>query len=122
MEANAKVAGVVPVVESMVALVIADHLLRQQMTKKADSIQRIREEIDFIDDMMMTLLSQRQDLVRDVGRWKKENRVGIANPKREREIIKKRLLLADEAGLDPEFIKKIYSAVFEHARSIQLEV
>jgi chorismate synthase len=113
---------VVPVVESMVALVLADHLMRQQMTKKNNSIQRIREEIDFIDDMLLMLLSQRQELVREVGRWKKENRIGIANPKREREIIKKRLLLADEAGLDPDFIKKIYSAVFEHARRIQREV
>jgi len=110
---------VVPVVESMIALVLADHLLRQEMTRKSDSIARIREEIDFFDDMLMILLSQRQELVRTVGRWKKQHGKPIANPKREGEIIESRLALADEARLERSFIKTIYKAIFEDAHNIQ---
>lgn len=113
---------VVPVVESMVALVLADHLLRQHLLKRSGSIARIREEIDFIDDMLLLLLGQRQELVRDVGRWKKQHNIPIPHRKREREILEKRLTLACEANLDRSFVEKIYTAIFEHSRRIQLKV
>lgn len=110
----------VPVVESMIALVIADHLMRQKaLVKNRYGVVRTREEIDFIDDMMLILLSQRQELVRDVGRWKKKHRRQIYDPTREREILQKRMQLADEAGLDPKLINTLYEIIFEHSRDIQ---
>lgn len=101
---------VVPVVESMIALVLTDHLLRQEMIRKTDSIARIGEEIDFFDDMLMILLSQRQELARGVP---------TPSPKQERKIIESRLALADEARLDRSFIKTIYSAILADARKLK---
>ena len=112
---------VVPVVESMVALVIADHFMRQKQVDANHSVTHIRQEIDFLDDMIMLLVSQRQGLVRDVGRWKKKHHVPIPDPKREQDILKKRLALTDETSLAPEFIKELYAAIFHHARKIQRE-
>ncbi len=108
---------VVPVVESMVALVIADHLLRQGFVRKGPG--RVRHEIDFLDDMLMLLLSQRQELVRDIGRWKKKHNQRIPDPKRERQIMRKRLSLGEEANLDDAFIQELFNAIFKHARRIQ---
>ncbi len=113
---------VVPVVESMVALVIADHLMRQKLIQKTQSVARLREEIDFIDDMLMLLISQRESFVHEIGGWKRAHRLPIPDPKREREIMKKRLALANETDLDPLFIKKIFEVVFERAREIQKTV
>ncbi|HZY10192.1 MAG TPA: chorismate synthase, partial [Bacteroidota bacterium] len=113
---------VVPVVESMIALVLADHLMRQQLIRKNNSVSRIREEIDFIDDMLMLLLSQRQELVREVGEWKQKHKIPIPDPKREQGIMKKRLALAEEANLDSSFVENIYEAIFQHARAIQKHV
>lgn len=110
---------VVPVVESMVALVIVDHLMRQQMVKKTSGVQRIRKEIDFLDDMIMLLLSQRQQFVREVGEWKRKHQVPIPDAVREKEILERRLSLGMESDLDPAFIRKLYSAIFNHARKIQ---
>jgi len=36
---------IVPVVESMIALVLADHMMRQQLLDKESTIPRIRDEI-----------------------------------------------------------------------------
>lgn len=110
---------VVPVVESMIALVIADHIVRQELMRRADSLGPVRNEIDFIDDMLMVLLSQRQELVREVGRLKRTRKIRISDPRRERQILRKRLALAHDANLDPEFIRTVFKAVFVHARSIQ---
>src|ERR1051326_8578632 len=113
---------VVPVVESMIALVLADHLVRQELLRPRDSLAAVRKRIDFIDDMLMVLLGQRQDLVREVGRLKKSRKVPISDPRREHEIIRKRLALVSDANLDPGFVRKVFQAIFEHARKIQKTV
>src|ERR1041384_4375749 len=110
---------VVPVVESMIALVLADHLVRQQLLRRIGSLGSVRREIDFTDDMLMVLLSRRQELVREVGRLKGKGKVPIPDPRRERQIMRKRLALAGEANLTPEFVKAVYKAVFEHSRRVQ---
>ena len=113
---------VVPVVESMVALVIADHLMRQKLIKKKTSVARVREEIDLTDQMIVMLLSHRQELVREVGKWKKTHRAPISDPKRERIIMRSILSLADEAHLDPSFLNKLYRTIFLHSREVQATV
>jgi chorismate synthase len=110
---------VVPVVESMIALVLADHLVRQKLLGNPDSVGRVREEINLLDGMLLTLLSRRQELVREVGRLKKERKILIGDPKREEDILARQLSLAPEADLDPNFVKKVYEAIFEHSRALQ---
>jgi len=110
----------VPVVESMIALVIADHLMRQQMlTDGSDSIAQLRRKIDFTDDMIMILLHERQQLVREVGLKKKQRGLPIPDQRREDRIITQRLAFAREAELDEKFVRQIYEAIFQNARRIQ---
>ncbi len=113
---------VVPVVESMIALVIADHLMRQALVEKKSSVTRVREEIDYTDAMIVMLLSHRQELVREVGRWKKEHRKPIPDPQREKIIMNTILALGDESQLDTAFLKQLYQSIFQYSRSIQKEV
>lgn len=110
---------VVPVVESMVATVLADHLLRQSMVRTTSSVSRVREEIDTIDRMIIILLGERQEMVRKVGRWKKTRRVPISDPKRERSIIDQMLVYGKELELSPALVSEIYGAIFLHSRAIQ---
>jgi chorismate synthase len=110
---------VVPVVESMVAMVIADHMLRQGMTRKKEGVSALRKQIDFIDEMLIILLSQRQELVHEVGLWKRKNNISIPDRRRENAILSHQLSLAREIQLDPEFIKAVYHSVFLHSRRVQ---
>ena len=113
---------VVPVVESMVALVIADHVMRQALINPRSSVARVREEIDLTDNMIVLLLSHRQELVREVGRWKKQHRAPIPDVQREQRIMKSILSLSDEAQLDSSFLKKLYRGIFEYSRKVQTAV
>ena len=113
---------VVPVVESMVALVIADHVMRQAFIEKKATVAQMREEIDLTDMMIVLLLSHRQELVREVGRWKKEHHTPIPNVRREERIMKSVLSLADEAQIDSSFLKKLYQIIFENSRTVQATV
>ncbi len=112
----------VPVVESMIALVLADHLMRQTFTRNQNSLSRIREEIDIVDDMLLLLLAQRMELVHEVGKWKKSNSKPIPDNKREKEILAKRLSIAQASGLDKSFVRELYHLILHHGKTIQAKV
>ncbi|MFI5253573.1 MAG: chorismate mutase [Bacteroidota bacterium] len=84
-----------------------------------ESISRIREEIDFMDDMIILLISKRQELVSEVGTWKKEHKKKVSNPAREKTIMNHILSLAPEANLDPAFLNQLYEVIFQHSRDLQ---
>jgi chorismate synthase len=110
---------VVPVVESMIALVLADHLMRQSAMRPAKQIAQIRSRIDFLDDMLMLILGQRQELVREIGAKKRARRLPIPDSARERQILEARLALAAETGLDPAFLRKLFGVIFTNSRAVQ---
>ncbi len=109
----------VPVVESMIAMVIADHLMRQAMVTRPSSLELTREHIDLTDEMILMLLSVRQELVREVGKWKKGHHKPIEDHKRERRIMTSILGLAAEGDLDQGFVRRVYEAIFDHSRTVQ---
>jgi chorismate synthase len=110
---------VVPVVESMIALVLADHLMRQSAMRKAHGLAGVRSRIDQIDDMLMLLVGQRQELVAEVGRWKRARKLPVIDREREARIMEARLALTTETGLDRRFLKKFFQVIIEHSRSLQ---
>ncbi len=50
---------------------------------------------------------------------KKECKLPISYPAREREIIKNMRALAKEKNIDPDLIEKIFKAIFKDAKRIQ---
>jgi chorismate synthase len=114
---------VVPVVESMIALVLAEHLMRQNLLqKKNKSVTRLRKEIDLIDDMLLLLLNQRKELVREVGEWKKKKNIFVPDPLREKNIMARILLLLPETNLEKEFVEQLFQLLFEDSKRIQSEL
>ncbi|MBI5475907.1 MAG: chorismate synthase [Ignavibacteriales bacterium] len=113
---------VVPVVEAMIALVIADHLMRQKLLKRTNTNYKIRSEINLIDDMLILLLARRKELAEDVGIWKKKMNLPIYDAEREREIMNKRYSLLNETNLDKKFIKDIYKIIIRNAKEVQRKI
>lgn len=110
---------VVPVVESMIALVLADHLMKQRLLRRSNTNMKIRNQINLIDDMLILLLVRRKELAEDVGIWKKKRHIQVYDAEREKEIYSKRLALIQEARLDPAFVKDIYKIILKDARKVQ---
>jgi chorismate mutase len=93
--------------------------MRQALLKRERGPVRLRGRIDLIDDMVLLLLAEREELVREVGVWKKQHRRPVMDLRREKAIMARRLAVAKVAGLDPGFIRDLYAVVFRHARTIQ---
>jgi chorismate synthase len=110
---------VVPVVESMAALVLADHLVRQSFVRPASGVDAVRKEIDLLDDAVLAILAERQQLVGRIGRLKKQKGIPVDDPRREGEVFDRLIALADSTVLDERLIRGVYSEIFRHSRGIQ---
>ncbi len=73
-------------------------------------LTRIRKNIDDIDNMIITLLAKRSDMVSAAGRLKK-NDAAVRDPRRVDQVIEKVRAKAIEKGLDPEIAESVYRTV-----------
>ncbi len=110
---------VVPVAEAMVALTIFDHLTRQQLLRKSTRLRDLRDTIDQIDHNIVLLLFERLAIVRQIGTVKKHRGTKIGDRKREEEVLRKQLSVARDLGLDEEFTRDMFKAIFQLSRSTQ---
>ena len=83
------------------------------------SLVELRAEIDRVDRQVLELLAQRMHIVTQVGRYKRNENVGIRDPKRERQMLEARRALAIELGLDPGPIESIYRQIVLASRDYQ---
>src|SRR5437870_4712573 len=71
------------------------------------TLESLRNNIDALDDQLLTLLNQRMELVRQVGELKRSTNAVIYRPEREKQIIdrlhEKNLSIAAEAEIPVHF-------------------
>ena len=72
-----------------------------------------RQSIDNIDAALVFLLAERFKVTQAVGRYKAENDLPPADPKREEEQIARLRGLARQADLDPEFSEKFLRFIID---------
>ena len=83
------------------------------------NLESLRREINSIDDELMHMLMKRMQIVKQIGKFKAENKITILQPRRWDEIRAHYLKMAEESGLSSEFIEKYLEAI--HLESIRLQ-
>jgi chorismate mutase len=80
------------------------------------ALEKLRQQINHLDDELMQILSQRMKIAEKIGQYKKENNITILQTNRWNEIIEKAFAKGEKNGLSKEFITKYFDAV--HMESI----
>ena len=94
-------------------------VLRTENTDQQEflnALATLREQINHLDDELITLIGQRMKIADKIGLYKKENSITILQTNRWNEILQKALSKGEAAGLSEEFITKYLDAV--HLESI----
>ena len=73
-------------------------------------IEKIRKEINKIDEKIINLLKQRKEKVIFIGKVKKIKNLPIADKNREKEIL---------SSLDSDYEKNIYKNILTESRKLQ---
>lgn len=84
-----------------------------------DTLSILREQIDQLDDEIMSKLAARMKVSEKIGQYKKENNVTILQVNRWEEIIKTRVTMGKAMGLDEGFTRDLLRLV--HHESIQVQ-
>jgi len=80
------------------------------------ALDKLREQINHIDDELMQLISQRMSIAEKIGEYKRNNNVTILQSTRWNEVLDKALMKAGKLGLSEEFIARYMDAI--HMESI----
>jgi chorismate mutase len=92
-------------------------------TDEQDNIlNSMRRQIDLIDQQVLHALSQRLKIVEEIGFYKNKHKITILQIKRWNEILRSRIQLADELGLDRGFMQKMLQLVHRESIRIQSEI
>jgi chorismate mutase len=80
------------------------------------ALEKLRSQINHLDDELMQILSQRMKLAENIGQYKKDNKITILQTNRWNEILERAFAAGDKLGLSKEFVTKYFDAV--HMESI----
>jgi chorismate mutase len=92
---------------------------RHETTDKKEfitALEKLREQINQIDDELMLLIGQRMKIADKIGEYKRENSITILQTNRWNEILERAFKKGERLGLSKEFITKYFDAV--HMESI----
>lgn len=97
-----------------------ENLRLHQDNDTPDALRVLRQQIDDIDRQLLLLLGERLDVSRRIAQVKADNNMAVFQPKRWEEVLAQKLQLAQEAGIDPGFVKEIYEKI--HAESVKVQL
>ena len=80
------------------------------------ALERLRQQINHLDDELMQLLGQRMKIADAIGDFKKNNNITILQTNRWNEILERAYVKGQGLGLSKDFITKYFDAV--HMESI----
>jgi chorismate mutase len=84
-----------------------------------DTLSVLRDQIDQLDDEIMSRLASRMKISEKIGQYKKENNVTILQVNRWEEIVQTRIALCKAMGLNEEFTNELLKLI--HHESIQVQ-
>lgn len=85
-------------------------------------LDKMRKQINLIDDELISILSSRMVIARNIGEYKKENNITILQSDRWKEILEKYKTRAKAHNLSDEFITKFIKAVHDESINQQEKI
>ena len=79
-------------------------------------LEDLRQAIDHIDKQIVSLLAERQAVVKQVTEIKKSRHLPVYHPAREEDLISSRRTQGAAAGLSPDFIEELYRVILRQSR------
>lgn len=84
-----------------------------------NKLSELRSEIDIIDNDLIDILANRMDIIKEIGIFKRKNKITILQLKRWSYIIEDRINNGIDQGLDKDFLIKLLELV--HIESIRIQ-
>lgn len=101
---------------------ILNTLVIRKDKQSTENLSLLRQQIDRIDNDLLEILAKRMQVSREIGRYKKEHRMPVVQPLRYNDVIRSRVGIGAEMGMDAEFLKTILLAIHDESVRQQIEI
>lgn len=85
-------------------------------------MDELREKIDMLDNTILETLTQRMQIIAEIGHYKKENNLTILQPDRWESILSRVTTEARENNLPQELVERIFKAIHQASIDRQTEI
>ena len=85
-----------------------------------NKLENLRKEIDKIDSEIIQLLAKRFKVVKQIGVFKKENKLDVIDNRGFKKVLEKVANIAEKQGISRDFTNDIYNII--HKYSCELEM
>jgi len=100
-------------------------VIRHQSAKNPqfeNQLEVLRNRIDALDRELLEVLSSRMDIVREIGKYKKENNVTALQINRWAQLIENRVKLGQKLNLNKTFTEILFQLIHEDSVRMQTEI
>lgn len=97
-------------------------LVIRDNTQTTENIGMLRQQIDELDEQLLSLLSKRMRISKEIGIYKKENNMPILQSGRYTEILNQRGQMGNSMDLAQDFVKEIMKSIHEESVKVQMKV
>lgn len=101
---------------------ILSRLVIRQKESPSKLLEELRRELDELDDSLVSLLSRRMAIAREIGHYKIKHDMPVLQPVRYEKMVTERVANCSAAKLDRQFLKLIMEAIHEESVRQQLEI
>ncbi len=102
--------------------VILKSLVIRNTNESTENLKLMRNKIDDIDNQILELLYERLNISKEIARFKRENNMPVLQTGRYDEILRKKIIQAENLGLNPNYISDILEVIHEESVRTQLEL
>ncbi|MFN0275591.1 MAG: chorismate mutase [Chitinophagales bacterium] len=106
--------------ELIASLIVRENI--DQNPEAENQLDSLRSRIDSLDKYLLEVLSERMDIVREIGDYKREHNLAIVQPSRWNEIVQTRMDLGKRKHLTEKFIAELFHAIHKESIHHQTEV
>jgi chorismate mutase-like protein len=85
---------------------------------QSQELERLRKQIDAIDEKLVELFNQRAACVLEIGRYKQQKKLAVYEPKREA-VVLANIANTNHGPLPDEELATIYTAILASMRRLQ---
>lgn len=94
---------------------VLESIVIRDTKQSTESLNRLRNQIDSLDNDLLELLAKRMRVSQEIGQYKKEHNMPILQAQRYEEILENRIQQAVKMGMSDEFMKTVLIAIHEES-------
>lgn len=83
------------------------------MIEKLNELIKFRQQIDKVDNELLKTLAKRFKIIKKIYQFKKKSSLPLIDKKREKELLKKRDLMAQKLNLDRKLVRNIFLCILK---------